>query len=336
MTVGTGISCCLVLGGRAYAGARGNAICFGAPPVEDAASGLAVAAAGGREWAEEVLRRPVARPRRRVGRRRARRRPRLARQRGRPGHGRDRRRPRAGRPLPRSRGGRDAADDLRRQLARRAGRAGRARRRRGRDRRGARRRAALGCRRQPRRESAMTPTEALQAICEAWNRLDNDALAESVRRGRRSSRTRCNERTLRGREDIRAVNAPGDGRAERVRGHARAPSSSAAISGCARACSARRSPTAARASTSRSRWRSSCATGASRGSPSTSTRRRSYERGRPGARARAALVHRAPVAVLRADARRGRARVHGLQPHLHADRLRARPARRVPGDHARA
>ena len=30
--VGTGISCCLVLGGRAYAGARGNAICFGAPP----------------------------------------------------------------------------------------------------------------------------------------------------------------------------------------------------------------------------------------------------------------------------------------------------------------
>jgi glucokinase len=55
VTVGTGISCCLVLGGSAYAGARGNAICFGAPPVEDAASGLAVAAAGGRVWAEDVL-----------------------------------------------------------------------------------------------------------------------------------------------------------------------------------------------------------------------------------------------------------------------------------------
>jgi glucokinase len=53
--VGTGISCCLVLGGRAYAGSRGNAICFGAPPLEDAASGLALAAAGGRERAEEVL-----------------------------------------------------------------------------------------------------------------------------------------------------------------------------------------------------------------------------------------------------------------------------------------
>ena len=53
--VGTGISCCLVLGGHTYAGARGNAICFGAPPLEQAASGLALAAAGGRERAEEVL-----------------------------------------------------------------------------------------------------------------------------------------------------------------------------------------------------------------------------------------------------------------------------------------
>jgi glucokinase len=53
--VGTGISCCLVLGGRPYTGARGNAICFGAPPLEDAASGLALAAAGGRERAEEVF-----------------------------------------------------------------------------------------------------------------------------------------------------------------------------------------------------------------------------------------------------------------------------------------
>ena len=55
VTVGTGISCCLVLHGRAYEGARGNAICFGAPPVENAASGLALAAAGDRPWAEEVL-----------------------------------------------------------------------------------------------------------------------------------------------------------------------------------------------------------------------------------------------------------------------------------------
>ncbi|HET6171221.1 MAG TPA: ROK family protein [Gaiellales bacterium] len=53
--VGTGISSCLVLAGQAYAGAHGNAICFGAPPVEDVASGLALAAAGGRERAEEVL-----------------------------------------------------------------------------------------------------------------------------------------------------------------------------------------------------------------------------------------------------------------------------------------
>ena len=55
VTVGTGISCCLVLRGHAYAGARGNAICFGAPPVENAAGGLALAAAAGRPWAEEVL-----------------------------------------------------------------------------------------------------------------------------------------------------------------------------------------------------------------------------------------------------------------------------------------
>jgi predicted NBD/HSP70 family sugar kinase len=53
--VGTGISCCLVLDGRAYAGAHGNAICFGAPPVEETSSGLALAAAGGRERAEDVL-----------------------------------------------------------------------------------------------------------------------------------------------------------------------------------------------------------------------------------------------------------------------------------------
>ncbi len=39
VTVSTGISHCLVLGGRPYAGARGNAICTGAPPLEDVASG---------------------------------------------------------------------------------------------------------------------------------------------------------------------------------------------------------------------------------------------------------------------------------------------------------
>jgi len=27
-------------------------------------------------------------------------------------------------------------------------------------------------------ENAMTPSEALQAVCEAWNHLDNDALAD--------------------------------------------------------------------------------------------------------------------------------------------------------------
>jgi glucokinase len=59
VTVGTGISSCLVIAGRAYPGALGNAICFGAPPVENAASGLALAAAGGREWAEDVLADPA-------------------------------------------------------------------------------------------------------------------------------------------------------------------------------------------------------------------------------------------------------------------------------------
>ena len=143
VTVGTGISCCLVLGGRAYAGARGNAICFGAPPVENAASGLALAAAGGRERAEEVLADPalddvVGEAAAALG---------------------------AGlawlvnaldpgkvviggglglvERLSRASRGCDAPDDLRRQHARRAGRAGGARRRCGRDRRRAGCRAAL-------------------------------------------------------------------------------------------------------------------------------------------------------------------------------------------------
>ena len=59
VTVSTGISHCLVLGGRAYTGARGNAICTGAPPLEDVASGLALARAGGRERAQDVLADPA-------------------------------------------------------------------------------------------------------------------------------------------------------------------------------------------------------------------------------------------------------------------------------------
>jgi glucokinase len=59
VTVGTGISHCLVLDGRAYAGARGNAICTGAPMLELTASGLALAAAGGRERAQDVLADPA-------------------------------------------------------------------------------------------------------------------------------------------------------------------------------------------------------------------------------------------------------------------------------------
>jgi glucokinase len=59
VSVGTGISHCLVLAGRAFPGARGNAICTGAPPLEDVASGTALAAAGGRARAEEVLADPA-------------------------------------------------------------------------------------------------------------------------------------------------------------------------------------------------------------------------------------------------------------------------------------
>ena len=58
-----------MLGGRAYAGARGNAICFGAPPVEDAASGLAPGRRRRPRAGRGGARRPVARRRRR-GRRR--------------------------------------------------------------------------------------------------------------------------------------------------------------------------------------------------------------------------------------------------------------------------
>ena len=56
----------------------------------------------------------------------------------------------------------------------------------------------------------MTPAEALQAICEAWNRLDNDALAELFAEDG-TFEDPLHERTLRGREDIRAVNGPAMG-----------------------------------------------------------------------------------------------------------------------------
>jgi glucokinase len=57
--VGTGASACLVVDGRPYAGARGEAIVLGAPPVEEIASGRALARAAGLERAEDVLADPV-------------------------------------------------------------------------------------------------------------------------------------------------------------------------------------------------------------------------------------------------------------------------------------
>jgi glucokinase len=59
VSVGTGISTCLVLGGRPYPGARGHAICFGAPPVEDTAGGRALALAGGHASAQDVFADPA-------------------------------------------------------------------------------------------------------------------------------------------------------------------------------------------------------------------------------------------------------------------------------------
>ena len=53
--VGTGASACLVVEGRPYAGARGEAIVLGAPPVERIGSGPALARAAGVEAAEDVL-----------------------------------------------------------------------------------------------------------------------------------------------------------------------------------------------------------------------------------------------------------------------------------------
>jgi glucokinase len=59
MSVGTGISYSLVIGGRPFTGARGNAIVVGAPPIEQVASGLALQRRAGRSTAEEVLADPA-------------------------------------------------------------------------------------------------------------------------------------------------------------------------------------------------------------------------------------------------------------------------------------
>lgn len=55
VNVGSGVSHTMVVGGRPFVGARGNAIVTGAPPVETWSSGLGLARAAGVESAEEVL-----------------------------------------------------------------------------------------------------------------------------------------------------------------------------------------------------------------------------------------------------------------------------------------
>lgn len=62
VVVGSGVSHCLVLDGRPYRGARGNAIVTGAPPVEWSVGGLALARRAGMESAEQVLSDPVHAP----------------------------------------------------------------------------------------------------------------------------------------------------------------------------------------------------------------------------------------------------------------------------------
>jgi len=59
VVVGTGASACLVIDGRPYAGAHGEALVLGAPPVELTASGPALARAAGLERAEDVLADPA-------------------------------------------------------------------------------------------------------------------------------------------------------------------------------------------------------------------------------------------------------------------------------------
>ena len=148
----------------------------------------------------------------------------------------------------------------------------------------------------------MTPTETLQAICEAWNRLDNDALADLFSEDG-VFEDPLHERTLRGREDIREVNGPAMGALTECEVTLGTRARARRASGLRRACSARLSPTAADAWTSPSRWSIELQRRAHRAAHRVLRYAlRSYEHGRCGAGARAALVHRAPVAVLRAHA----------------------------------
>ena len=62
VSVGTGASACLVVDGRPFAGAHGEAIVLGAPPVELVASGTALARAAGLGRAEDVLADPAHAP----------------------------------------------------------------------------------------------------------------------------------------------------------------------------------------------------------------------------------------------------------------------------------
>jgi len=62
VTVSTGISHCLVLDGRPWAGARGNALVTGNPPVELVASGKALQDAAERVSAQAVLADPACAP----------------------------------------------------------------------------------------------------------------------------------------------------------------------------------------------------------------------------------------------------------------------------------
>ena len=59
VTISTGISHCLVIDGRPWAGARGNAIVTGNPPAELLASGRGLQEAAGHDSAQDVLRDPA-------------------------------------------------------------------------------------------------------------------------------------------------------------------------------------------------------------------------------------------------------------------------------------
>jgi glucokinase len=62
VTISTGISHCLVIDGRPWAGARGNAIVTGNPPAELIASGRGLQEAAGRDSAQDVLWDPACEP----------------------------------------------------------------------------------------------------------------------------------------------------------------------------------------------------------------------------------------------------------------------------------